>query len=629
MGPFCRNLEIIVILKFGVDKVKLSKLTIRNFKGIKELSIDIENISVIIGPNNCGKSTILQALKVFGTAQKLEKKHFYKHDLSYPISFHATFTNITLEEAELHGIRASMHMETNTFIVRAVYNSEGEVKRAAKISGECTHDLEDEGWDGKLGGGKNGSNFLSVFPEVIYIPAVKDANDEIKSASENMKTLTKLYKEIIHSLDEYTEAETKTRLLQDKINQHNNPKIRFFESEVQSFLSEVTSTTINFKVDVKPIDEIVSTSVSPFFNYNGIETDIENQGSGVQRTFILSILKGFRKYKSQYSSDPKEHASSNRPLIFAIEEPELYLHPQIAKVFKDTLYSLADDDLFQIVASSHSPNFIDLSKPNRTLVRMSLDFEKNVQINQVSSDIYGLPEDEVDRFQALLRFNPHVNEVFFADRAILVEGDTEVVAFKLIGEKLVSKKTVPAETFNRTTVINCAGKPTMYVVLNILNNFGIPYTVIHDFDITEINKKNERRTPAALKSVITINHKLEVLAQKRGNRKYVFQHTFEAEMPEDYEKGTSKSFAAYEYIKDKELSQLPENLIKIIGSAFDVALEEPLDHSVENLINLIRRNDWDELNTAIEEWQVPMMEEYVKTLWVPLMVAPTREDFPN
>ncbi|MGO4185961.1 ATP-dependent endonuclease, partial [Paenibacillus sp. TAF43_2] len=367
------------------------------------------------------------------------------------------------------------------------------------------------------------------------------------------------------------------------------------------------------------------TAVSPFFNYNGVETDIEHQGNGVQRTFILSILKGFRKFKSRYPNDEREHASYNRPLIFAIEEPELYLHPQVAKVFKDTLYSLADDNLFQIVASSHSPNFVDLSKPNRTLVRLNLDSNNDVQVNQVSSDIYGLPKNEVERFQALLKFNPHVNEVFFADKAILVEGDTEVVSFKLIAEKLVSDGTLPAEEYNSTTLINCVGKPTMYIVLNILNNFNIPYTVVHDFDITEFNKKNERRTVSALKAVITINHKLEVLAESRGNRKYVLQHTFEAEMPDDYEKGSSKSFSAYEYIKEKSLSDLPENLVKIIGLSYGLSHPEPLNHGVEMLLSQLRRVDWTELNQAIEEWQAPMMEEFVEVLWTPKLVAASNE----
>lgn len=356
--------------------MKLRKFTIRNYKGIKELSIDIENISVIIGPNNCSKSTILQALNQFGSKElQLSKNFYHKHDMSQPISFHATFSNLTEDEIEMHGIRNSIHRESGNFIVRAIYKEGSNVERAAKISGPLTHDLGQEGWEGRLGGGRNGTHFLNVFPEVIYIPAVKDANDELTNKSAHMKTLYSLYKNVVAGLPEYIEAYEKTQLLQQKINEHNDEKIRYFETEVREFLNEVTSTDVKFKVNVSPLDEIVSTSLSTNFNYNGLDTELNHQGNGVQRTFILSVFKGFRKYKRRFESDNIENS---RPLIIALEEPELYLHPHLARVFKDTLYSLADDGFFQVIATSHSPNFVDLSKPNRTLSKVYINQENEV-----------------------------------------------------------------------------------------------------------------------------------------------------------------------------------------------------------------------------------------------------------
>ncbi|MCK1998364.1 hypothetical protein MPH47_14265 [Psychrobacillus psychrodurans] len=40
--------------------------------------------------------------------------------------------------------------------------------------------MGEEHW---MGGGKSGSHFLNVFPEIIYIPAVKNASDDIKDSS--------------------------------------------------------------------------------------------------------------------------------------------------------------------------------------------------------------------------------------------------------------------------------------------------------------------------------------------------------------------------------------------------------------------------------------------------------------
>ncbi|MGR5983693.1 AAA family ATPase [Bacillus cereus] len=190
--------------------MKLTKLTIRNFKGIKELSLDIENISIIIGPNNCSKSTVLEALCTFGSSNsKLDKNLYYRHDTSTPITFHATFSELTEAEINLHGIRASIHEPSGKFIVRSIYTYGEKVERASKLTGNEEHDLGEEGWNGKMGGGNNGTHFISAFPEVIYIPAVKNASDDIKDNSPYMKTLYALYKDVIKGLDEYKEAQEK------------------------------------------------------------------------------------------------------------------------------------------------------------------------------------------------------------------------------------------------------------------------------------------------------------------------------------------------------------------------------------------------------------------------------------
>lgn len=590
--------------------MKLDKLTIRNYKGIKEITLNVDKISIIIGPNNCSKSTILQALTQFSDKSlKLDPKLYHNHDTSQPISFHATFSELTDDEIQMHGLRNSIHKETGKFIVRAIYNYGTNVVRKSKTSGSEEHDLAEDYWGGNLGGGNNGSHFLNVFPEIVYIPAVKDANDELKDNSAHMKTLVSLYKSVVAGLPEYIDAYEKTQQLQRKINEHDDEKITYFENEVKEFLSEVTSTEVKFKMNVNPVEEIVKTSLATNFNYNnGLDTDLNHQGNGVQRTFILSVFKGFRKYKNRFESD---NVKNNRPLIIALEEPELYLHPHLARVFKDTLYSLADEGFFQVLATSHSPNFVDLSKSNRTLAKVYVDSGSGVKLNQIDSDIYGLPSHEKERIQALLRFNPYVNEVFFADKVILVEGDTEVIAWKVIGEKLKDEGLISPEDFYKTSVINCNGKGTMYLLLNVLNNFGIKYTVIHDYDLTEVNKKNIRRSVSSLKTTMTLNHKIEKLTLVRENKKFVLQHTFEAEMPDDYEKGSSKSFSAYEYLNGKSLSDLQINLIEIIKNSYGVEGCN-LVHSNEHLLD---NYDWDELKEAKTEWREPEESEYIIKLW--------------
>ncbi|WP_339267208.1 hypothetical protein MKY48_25540 [Paenibacillus sp. FSL W8-0187] len=134
-------------------------------------------------------------------------------------------------------------------------------------------------------------------------------------------------------------------------------------------------------------------------------------------------------------------------------------------------------------------------------------------------------------------------------------------------------------------------------MLNILNNFGITYTIIHDYDITELDRKGSRRSSVSLKSTLTLNHKLEKLAFARGNKKFVLRHTFEAEMPHDYEKGSSKSFSAYEYLNTKELDELPIGLLDIVKASYGVAEIVP-DHRNEILV---QQYDWSEMREAKEQ----------------------------
>ncbi|MCK1998368.1 hypothetical protein MPH47_14285 [Psychrobacillus psychrodurans] len=88
-------------------------------------------------------------------------------------------------------------------------------------------------------------------------------------------------------------------------------------------------------------------------------------------------------------------------------------------------------------------------------------------------------------------------------------------------------------------------------------------------------------------------------------------------MPEDYEKGSSKSFAAYEYTSGKEIKDLPCGLLVIVSFAYNIPVENELNHDNEILLGYY---NWDVLNNAKEEW-LPEPEKNIllqlinKTIW--------------
>ena len=65
--------------------MRLQQFRVKNYKSIKEeIEIYIDDIVVLIGPNNSGKSTILDAYEKFaslGSSRNLTVHDFYNSDI--------------------------------------------------------------------------------------------------------------------------------------------------------------------------------------------------------------------------------------------------------------------------------------------------------------------------------------------------------------------------------------------------------------------------------------------------------------------------------------------------------------------------------------------------------------------
>lgn len=69
---------------------KLRRLVIQNFRciGETEVSIDLDDIVVLVGPNNAGKSTVLRAYEIItaSSAPKLTAEDFHECNPSIPVT---------------------------------------------------------------------------------------------------------------------------------------------------------------------------------------------------------------------------------------------------------------------------------------------------------------------------------------------------------------------------------------------------------------------------------------------------------------------------------------------------------------------------------------------------------------
>ena len=160
----------------------------------------------------------------------------------------------------------------------------------------------------------------------------------------------------------------------------------------------------------------------------------------MQRILLWSVLKmlaGNKKSPSKNKNSLVKKTDVNndtpetirRTKILLMDEPEICLHPESIRQAKEILYSLASNGEWQIMITTHSPIFIDLSKDNTNIIRVHKD-EGNVSFFKTNEA--GLSTNENEQLKMLNIFDPYFAEFFFAKNVVVVEGDTEYTAFRKI-----------------------------------------------------------------------------------------------------------------------------------------------------------------------------------------------------
>lgn len=212
----------------------------------------------------------------------------------------------------------------------------------------------------------------------------------------------------------------------------------------------------------------------------GYQAAFERQGSGACRTLLWAAL---RILAERPAASGKPTRSQDRPHLLLIDEPELCLHPDAIREACRVLYDLPKTKNWQVMITTHSPVFIDLSRDNTSICRV----ERKGQGTVHGTTIYRpsrakLDPDDKAALKQLNLFDPYVAEFFFGGRTVLVEGDTEHAVFKWI----ISRE--PAK-YKDVHIIRARGKACISPLCKILNQFDKGYAVLHDADRETIVSK--------------------------------------------------------------------------------------------------------------------------------------------
>lgn len=334
---------------------------------------------------------------------------------------------------------------------------------------------------------------VSNLPRFYLLKAVTDYSNEIdrRSSSTTFRRLmADLSDRILKKDENYNKINkalnTITALLNEMEEEHEDEDgkierlgaMAVVEEKIKSLLSNLIPGVerVRLKVLMEDIQSIFSRGVELSID-DGVETDVLMKGHGLQRCVVFTLLQTL--IFNERNQLVEGEAPNEFPLILAIEEPELYIHPQIRKLFYDVLIDFSQTD--QVLYTTHSTHFIDVHEyHNISLVQKCPLNGTRIQCSD-NSAFEGLLEDERKMFKGLARFNSEINELFFARNVLLVEGPEDKMA---VTETLRKQEKIKYRTEEiNISIVVAGGKPAMPFIIRVLNSFRINYVVLCDSDI--------------------------------------------------------------------------------------------------------------------------------------------------
>jgi putative ATP-dependent endonuclease of OLD family len=519
--------------------MKLQKLIIKNFRGLKGekniIDFSGSNIIFLIGQNNVGKSSILRAYEFFvGSSQKASVSDFYNYDIETPIEIEGVFLKEQDDDAAEDFVGTGKKAEPDWVNKWVDANNLIRINKIWKDKDEAaekyTWSPADNNWVLNGFGGLP-TLFQKYAPTAISISAMEtelSLEEKVNKLiqDEVLKKLKEDYPEDLNTLIEGVKSLQRKILGSDIVANYN--------TEINEHFKKVF-TDLTLKIDPKndeniKLEDAFKKNHSVNVRRDGVDRDeiFTQQGHGVIRQALYNFISFLKKNKE---GNKKEY-------LILFEEPELFLHPEIAFKLRNSLYSLAENSPFQIICATHSPLMIDISKPHSSLVRLIKNQDETTEVYQVGDNVFRSDDDKKQRIQMINRFNPHVCESFYAKKVVIVEGDTEAIVFRDLINRFFNQYEV--------YVLNAGSKNNIPFFQEIFTAFHIEHYVIHDSD-TRLNENGNANSAWTLNT--SIWEKVEVAnAKKDGlSRRYVHVQNFETAHGVPLT-GKDKPIKAYDFV---------------------------------------------------------------------------------
>jgi putative ATP-dependent endonuclease of OLD family len=536
--------------------MRLIQLSVNNYKALRDVTIPLSRFGCLIGENNSGKSSFLQALTLFFSGTKLSPNHYF--DESKPIRIAVSFDDITDADlarlADEHRPRVAGIVKNGRLTLVRTYDTSGKSTLVYNTLVPNDDRFSKESIAVLVKGARAGQAFVNkvveLFPELngvidatmnqdavrqqiqkladtlpddqkistdmplptgidksiepmlpvpIYIPAVKDLADDIKTAESApfgkilgilLLAVEPKLPDAQHLFDELNTKLNRVQRADGSVVDERLDEVKLIESTLESFVRE-SFADVALRIMIPPPELKTVFSSARIYADDGVDGLIDSKGDGLRRAIVFSILRSYVELKDKLTPvvteapTPALEADLEQPspqpapasYLLLFEEPELFLHPKAQLILFDALRAFAKEH--HVLVSTHSPMFLG-SGATETFVKLRKASDSAIaakpftQVQPIDlSDITAK-----DQFQIICFENN--NAAFFADTVVLVEGDSDYLLMPHIARTLN-----PAWDVVKMPVVfaRITGKGNIRRYREFFRRFTVRVPVIADLDL--------------------------------------------------------------------------------------------------------------------------------------------------
>ena len=461
--------------------MRIARLQIENFRSIVSLDMRVPQLCALVGPNNGGKSNILQAVRrLLGSEYgpriyDFDLDDVHGRDPEKEIEICLTF-DPPLEYRKLQGVDP---VSIPSVRLCLTHYRRGEKKGQRRLEQTClkadgttptvqtTHPRK--GQPPKFEPITNVPNEVRAQIPFIWIGTDRSLKEQLPSARWSL--LRRMFEEVneeLHSPTEVIEVDGKRVTRAQRFDELLSDALKLLRTagfeEIEKTIKKHALEHLGLDCDEDAID-LYFTPMDSFEFYKSLDLIVREadfaisatrMGEGMQNAIVLAVLRAFEETR-------------RKGAIILIEEPEMFLHPQMQRSLYSTLERLGETN--QVIYSTHSPHFVSVPQfSNVAIVRKDKDRGTTVTQSNVVAN-----EAKLERLRQMFVNDPA--ELFFAKRVLVVEGDTEALVIPAFAERA----RLDLDSAGGT-LIGVGGKKALVDYVDLALSFGIPTGILYDRD---------------------------------------------------------------------------------------------------------------------------------------------------